>query len=99
PGEHLTLDAGAYINWAHSPLVVTRGAASGVVIGHQLGLDLLVGISIIKRLELAIDLPATFNATRDNSVLNFIGGLDGAGLGDLALDLSGLVLFARHSDH
>src|SRR5689334_19941200 len=88
PAEHLTLDAGLYLNYAHSPLVVERGSRTGVVIGNQLGLDVLVGLSIINRIEVEVDLPATFNATRDNSLLKFQGGVDGAGLGDLILDIS-----------
>jgi outer membrane protein OmpA-like peptidoglycan-associated protein len=99
PAEHLTLDAGVYLNWAHHPLVVDRGGRTGVVIGDQLGLDVLVGLSIINRLELVIDLPATFNASSDNSLLKFAGGLDGMGLGDLIFDFSGLVLDAHPSNH
>jgi outer membrane protein OmpA-like peptidoglycan-associated protein len=99
PSEHLTLDAGVYINWAHQPLTVVRGNQTGVVIGDQLGLDVLIGFSIINRLELVVVLPATFNATTDNTLLKFAGGLDGAGLGDLMLDFSALVLDAHPGGH
>jgi outer membrane protein OmpA-like peptidoglycan-associated protein len=99
PGEHLTLDAGVYVNWAHQPLIVDRGARTGVVITHQVGLDVLVGLSIINRLELALILPATFNAGSDNTLLRYNGGLTGAALGDLVLDISGLAVDAHPGDH
>jgi hypothetical protein len=99
PSEQLTLDVGAYVNWAHSPLVVLRGNQKGTVIGSQIGLDVVVGLSLVRRLEIALTLPATFNASIDNTLLRFAGGVDGVGLGDVGIDISGLVLDAHPGDN
>jgi hypothetical protein len=99
PGRHLELDAGVYLNYAHRPLLVERGNQRGAVITNQLGLDVLVGLSVLERLEIALILPAAFNASRDNSILNFKGGIDSAGLGDLTLDISGAPVNARVHGH
>ena len=89
---HLTLTAGVWLNWANQPLVVTRGNATGTVIGSQLGLDVALTLGIIDRLEVGLLLPAVFNFNRDNSLLRLQGGLDGNALGDFTLDIKGTLV-------
>ncbi len=96
---HLTLTAGAWINWAHQPLVVDANGRSSAVIGGQLGLDLVLTLGILDRVEIGVLLPSAFNVQRDNSVLRLGGGLDSAGLGDLTLDVKVLVLNAHAGEH
>jgi outer membrane protein OmpA-like peptidoglycan-associated protein len=96
---HLTLTGGAWLNYGHAPLIVERGGKSSDVIASQLGLDLALTLGIVDRLEIGILLPATFNAQHDNSLLDLKGGLDGAGLGDLTLDLKATVLNAHAHGH
>jgi hypothetical protein len=99
PVRHLGVSAGLYVNWAHQVLVLRRSDGSvppgGAVVGEQLGMDVVAGIGLYDRLELAMDLPFVPYQSTDDRLLDAPGGLSSAGLGDLRLELKVLVQALR----
>ncbi|MCA1662745.1 MAG: hypothetical protein LC659_00460, partial [Myxococcales bacterium] len=92
---HLGFSAGLWLTYAHDPLVIRRGnATAGELIVRQLGLDLVASFALLDRLELGVDLPfIPYQLTDARAVA--LPGLAAAGVGDLALDVKGL-LWAPH---
>jgi outer membrane protein OmpA-like peptidoglycan-associated protein len=99
PVPHLTLTAGAFVNWSHRPLVVRTtsgpGGKGGDVLANRLGLDVLLTLGVADRLEFGLLLPAAFNFSPDNRILQIPGGIEANGVGDLRLDIKALIYGAR----
>src|SRR5262249_40885160 len=68
------------------------------LIKSQLGMDLVASFAVINRLELGIDLPFLPQQSVDNSVAK-LPNLHAAALGDLRIDLKGVLWAPRAHDH
>jgi outer membrane protein OmpA-like peptidoglycan-associated protein len=92
---HLGFSAGLWLTYAHDPLVLRSGnATTGELIVRQLGLDLVGSFALLHRLEIGVDLPF-IPYQLNNTGTAAVPGLASAGVGDLALDVKGL-LWAPH---
>ena len=90
---HLGFSAGVGLTYAHDPLVLRENGKvirGGEVVGNQLGLDVVGSFALWERLELGVDLPVVPTQSTDDSVAR-IAGLHGSALGDLRLDLKGVL--------
>ena len=92
---HLGFSAGLWLTYGHDPLVLrsSRGLA-GELIVRQLAMDLTASFAVLDRLELGVELPFVPYQLNDRSTTSF-PQLRGAGLGDLALELKGLLWSSR----
>lgn len=100
--RHLGFSAALYATYAHDPLVLRRDGAipypGGEIIIRQLGMDAVASFALLDRLELGIDLPFVPYQLTDNTLAN-LPGLTGSGLGDLAIDVKGLLFAPRVGAH
>lgn len=100
--RHLGLSAGAYLTYGHDPLVLRRDGAivypGGEVITRQLGLDLVGSFALLDRLELGFDLPFIPYELADNTLAK-LPDFHSSGLGDLRLDVKGLLWAPRLGVH
>ena len=94
---HLGFSVGLFGSYAHNPLVLRdsngRIPVGGVVIRHQLSMDLQASFALWERLELGVVLPFVPVQTVDNTL--YRDQIAGAGLGDLRIDLKVRVLTAH----
>ena len=96
---HLGFSAGLWLTYAHDPLVLRRGGATtGELIVRQLGLDLVGSFALLNRLELGVELPFIPYQLNDSRTVA-VPGLASAGVGDLALDVKGLLWSPRVGMH
>jgi len=92
---HLGFSAGLWLTYGHDPLVVRSGhTLVGELVVRQLGLDLVGSFAIFDRLEIGVDLPFVPYQLNDERTVA-LPNLSSAGLGDLALEVKG-VLWAPH---
>src|SRR5207237_6002242 len=88
---HLGFSAGLWLTYAHDPLVLRNGSVlAGELVVRQLGLDLVGSFAVIDRLELGIDLPFIPYQVNDTRAVA-LPNLAAAGVGDLAVQVKGLV--------
>ncbi len=91
--RHLGFSAGLFGSWAHHPLVLRNPdgsiAQNGLVVASQLGLDVVASFGVLGRLELGVDLP--FVPFQDVNGTAFGGNLSAVAVGDLRIDLKGLL--------
>jgi outer membrane protein OmpA-like peptidoglycan-associated protein len=98
---HLGVSAGLFLTYAHDPLVLrvnNKIISGGELIKHQLGMDVVASFAVINRLELGIDLPFIPHQTADNSIAK-LPNLAAAALGDLRIDLKGVLWAPRAHEH
>ncbi len=99
---HLGFSIGLFASYAHDPLVLRdkdgRIPIGGVVVRHQLSMDLQASFALWERLELGVVLPFVPVQTVDTSLL---GGqqIATAGLGDLRIDLKVRLLTIGQREH
>lgn len=97
--RHLGFSAGVWGSYGHDPLVLRRdGALAGELIVRQLGLDVVGSFAFVDRIEIGIDLPIVPYQVNDNSLAN-LPRLKGAGLGDLAVEVKGLLWAPVRGQH
>ncbi|MGZ3441836.1 MAG: thrombospondin type 3 repeat-containing protein, partial [Polyangia bacterium] len=88
---HLGFSAGLWLTYAHDPLVARRGnSVVSELVVRQLGMDLVGSLALVDRLEIGVDLPFIPYQLNDTSVVA-LPGLAAAGLGDLAVEVKGLL--------
>jgi outer membrane putative beta-barrel porin/alpha-amylase/thrombospondin type 3 repeat protein len=88
---HLGFSAGLWLSYAHDPLVLRRGnAVAGEIIVRQLGMDLVGSFALLDRLEIGLDLPFFPYQVNDTNTVS-IPNLAAGGVGDLALEVKGLL--------
>ncbi|HZS37113.1 MAG TPA: thrombospondin type 3 repeat-containing protein, partial [Polyangia bacterium] len=99
PVRHLGYSAGLYGTWAHKPLVLRAANGSvpdgGQVIGNQLAADVVGSFGVLGRLELGIDLPIALYQVTDDRLAGVAGGIASTQVGDLRIDLKGLLYTLR----
>jgi outer membrane protein OmpA-like peptidoglycan-associated protein len=98
---HLGFSAGLFLSYAHDPLVLRQNGkvpTGGELIKHQLSMDLVASFAVIGRLELGVDLPFVPTQSVDNSVAK-LPDLHATALGDLRIDLKGLLWAPRTHGH
>lgn len=101
--RHLGFSVGLFATYGHDPIVI-RGAdgniiyPGGEVIVRQLGMDLVASLALIDRLEIGIDLPFMPYQNIHNALVQ-LPAFHHAGLGDLALDIKGLLWASRPAAH
>ncbi len=89
---HLGWSAGAWLTYAHDPLVLRRGSTvAGELIVRQLGMDLVGSFALFDRLEIGLDLPFVPYQLNDSRIVQ-LPHLSSGGVGDLALEVKGLAL-------
>jgi outer membrane protein OmpA-like peptidoglycan-associated protein len=97
--RHLGFSAGLFAGWAHHPLVLRHAdgtiAQNGLVIGSQLGMDVVGSFGVFGRLEFGIDLPFTPFQDTNDAALGLKGGLGATAVGDLRIDVKGLLYGLR----
>jgi len=88
---HLGFSAGLWLTYGHDPLVLRRGGAlAGELVVRQLGMDLVGSFAVARRLEIGVDLPFVPYQLNDTRTVA-VPGLASGGLGDLALEVKGLL--------
>jgi outer membrane protein OmpA-like peptidoglycan-associated protein len=91
---HLGFSAGVGTTWAHDPVVLrSRNGAiisGGKIISSQFDIDFVGSFALWERLELGVNLPLAAAQATDDSVAK-VPSLAGTALGDLRLDLKGVL--------
>jgi outer membrane protein OmpA-like peptidoglycan-associated protein len=80
---HLGFSAGLFLSYAHDPLVLRRPDTEALV-SNKLGGDLVASFALVRRLEIAIDLPFAYQLAHGD--LAGLTGVDAGGIGDLKLE-------------
>lgn len=104
PVRHLGYSAGLFGTWAHRPLVLRdatgRVPDGGNVVSNQLAADVVGSFGIFGRLELGLDLPISLYQVTDDRLAGVQGGLASTQVGDLRVDIKGLLYTIRlGADH
>jgi outer membrane protein OmpA-like peptidoglycan-associated protein len=95
---HLGFSVGLTLGYAHDPLVARDARDTEYrLIGHQLGGDFGASFALVNRLELGVALPFVYQ--RANLAGTGLGTPASVGLGDLRLELKGLLWAPRVGPH